>query len=289
MSRRGAIGQLIAVSRPLSWVNTAYPFAAAAIMSGGAINATLAFGTLFFLIPYNLLMYGVNDVFDHASDAANPRKGGVEGALAPVASHRGILVVAGALTLVFAVPLIVAGSPLATTILILLLIDVVGYSAPPLRLKERPIVDSISSSVHFVGPAVYAIALVGAPWTATVWTVLAAFFAWGVASHAFGAVQDIVPDRAAGIGSVATALGARWTVRFALVLWTSSAVAMLTIPWPGNLAAALAIPYLWLAWPYRSLSDTDSAAANGGWRRFLWVNYAAGFAVTMILIAVARS
>ena len=74
-----AATQLLASSRPLSWINTAYPFAAAYLLAGGRVDAPLVIGTLFFLVPYNLLMYGVNDVFDHESDLRNPRKGGVEG------------------------------------------------------------------------------------------------------------------------------------------------------------------------------------------------------------------
>ena len=35
---------------------------------------------------------------------------------------------------------------------------------------------------------------------------LSAFLLWGMASHALGAVQDIRPDREAGIGSIATVL-----------------------------------------------------------------------------------
>ena len=56
-------------------------------MATARIDLTLTIGTLFFLIPYNVLMYGINDVFDYASDLANPRKGGIEGALLPRRLH----------------------------------------------------------------------------------------------------------------------------------------------------------------------------------------------------------
>jgi len=93
------VKEVLAASRPFSWVNTAYPFAAGYLMAtGGRLDATFVLGTLFFLVPYNLAMYGVNDVFDYASDLRNPRKGGIEGALvAPErarAVHRRILVAA---------------------------------------------------------------------------------------------------------------------------------------------------------------------------------------------------
>ena len=38
----------------------------------------------------------------------------------------------------------------------------VAYSAPVLRFKERPVLDSFTSAMHFVGPLLYALVLVGA-------------------------------------------------------------------------------------------------------------------------------
>ena len=52
-----AARQLVGASRPLSWVNTAYPFAAAYLMAGGGLTAELVVGTVFFLIPYNPVSY----------------------------------------------------------------------------------------------------------------------------------------------------------------------------------------------------------------------------------------
>lgn len=74
------IKKLILTSRPISWVNTAFPFSAGYIMTQHKFDLTLLIGTIFYLIPYNLLMYGINDVFDFESDQLNPRKGGAEGA-----------------------------------------------------------------------------------------------------------------------------------------------------------------------------------------------------------------
>ena len=111
MSSQTLLGRLFFASRPLSWVNTAYPFAAAYLLAGGGIDAALVVGTIFFLIPYNLAMYGINDVFDYQSDAVNPRKGGVEGALLPPSVHRTVLVVATALCVPFVVALVLLGNP----------------------------------------------------------------------------------------------------------------------------------------------------------------------------------
>lgn len=282
---------LLLASRPLSWINTAFPFAAALLLSAHAVSPLLVVGTLFFLIPYNLLMYGVNDVFDHDSDLRNPRKGGVEGGLAGRAQLRTLLWWSVLLPVPFVVAMLVlvarenparAGGTAAA--LAVVLFAVVAYSAPGLRFKERPLLDSVTSSSHFVGPCVVGLVAGGAVADRTTIAIVVAFFCWGVAAHAFGAVQDVLPDREAGIGSVATVLGARWTVRFSLVLWTVAGLVVLLAGFPAALAAPLVLPYLWLAWPYRSVSDARSAAANGGWRRFLWLNDACGFVIFWLCV-----
>ena len=284
--RRGDLARrLLVSSRPLSWINTAYPFAAAYLLTRGELDAAFVIGTVFFLVPYNVAMYGINDVFDYASDVANPRKGGAQGALLEPNIHRATLVAAGALCVPFVIALVALGSPASWLVLAVSLFAVAAYSVPGLRFKEVPLLDSVTSSTHFVSPAVYGLVLAGATFTPGLVILLLSFFLWGLASHAFGAVQDVVPDRQGGIASIATVLGAKTTVRLALVLWTIAGLLLLLADFPAPLAVVLVVPYIALAWPYRSVADVDSAQANRGWRRFLAVNYVAGFFVTMLLIA----
>jgi len=286
-TREALLPRLLLASRPLSWVNTAYPFGAAYLLGGGGVDALFVVGVVFFLVPYNLAMYGINDVFDYASDAVNPRKGGSEGALLPPRTHRGVLIAAIVACLPFVAALVVLGSPASWLVLAVSLVAVAAYSVPHLRFKEVPVLDSVTSSTHFTSPAVYGLVAAGATWNAHAVIALVAFFLWGMASHAFGAVQDVVPDRAGGIRSIATALGAAWTVRLAIALWTLAGLLVLLLPFPATLLALVAAPYIALAWPFRSVPDAASASANRGWRRFLLINYLAGFATTLVLIAIA--
>ena len=287
--------EVLAASRPFSWINTAFPFSAGYLLAtGGRIDVTFVLGTLFFLGPYNLLMYGVNDVFDYASDLRNPRKGGIEGGLVEPARarevHRRILWACVVATVPFVVYLVAVGDAAANATLALFLFLVVAYSAPVLRFKERPVLDSVTSAMHFVGPLLYALVLVDAGLGAsTTWPVLVAFVLWGMASQAFGAVQDVRADREGGIASVASALGAHPTVVAATVLYALAAVVLLAVPWPGTLAAVLPIPYAVSTARYWSVRDEDCERANAGWRRFLWLNLVTGFLVTMLLIAIART
>ncbi|GAA3673752.1 prenyltransferase [Arthrobacter ginkgonis] len=280
----GLARALLATSRPVSWVNTAYPFAAAYLLGSGRIDWLFVVGTLFFLFPYNLAMYGINDVFDHESDLRNPRKGGAEGALLDRSRHRAILVSCAVATVPFIVALVAGGTLGATLVLAVSLFAVYAYSAPGLRFKERPFLDSATSSTHFVSPAVYGAVLAGTVFTPGLWALLAAFFLWGMASHAFGAVQDVLPDREAGLGSVATVLGARRTAWLSAGAYLAAGALMLATDRPGPLAALLALPYVANVAPFLRIDDAGSPAANAGWRRFLWLNYLTGFLVTLLLI-----
>jgi 4-hydroxybenzoate polyprenyltransferase len=278
------IRTLFVSSRPLSWVNTAFPFAAAYFVCTRSIDVTLIVGTIYFLIPYNLMMYGINDVFDYESDLRNPRKGGVEGALLDKRMHRPTIVAAIVTSVPFLVFLVIVGSPLSWLVLAISVFAVIAYSAPGLRFKERPFLDSITSSTHFVSPAVYGLVLAGAVFTPQLWFLLAAFFLWGIASHAFGAVQDVVADREGDIASVATVIGARATVRLAVSAYLAAGILLLFTASPGPLAAVLAVPYAVTCAPYWRVTDAAAASANRGWRRFLVLNFISGFFVTMLLI-----
>ena len=277
-------------SRPISWINTAYPFAAAYIMVERKIDLTLVLGTLFFLIPYNLLMYGVNDVFDYESDLRNPRKGGIEGALLPIEIHRTIIWSAILSCVPFVIYLIAVGNLSSTLWLLLFLFTVIAYSAKHLRFKEKPVLDSITSASHFVGPMIFALALTNQNLTdPTLAAITTAFTLWGMASHAFGAVQDVKADREGNIASIATYFGARNTTRVAMVMYLAAGFYLLTIGWPTNLVAIAALPYLGILMPHLNITDETCESANKGWKQFIYLNFFAGFTVTMVLIFSALS
>jgi 4-hydroxybenzoate polyprenyltransferase len=272
-------------SRPVSWVNTAFPFFAAYLFVSERIDLTLILGTLFFLIPYNFLMYGINDVFDYESDLRNPRKGGIEGALLDPKYHALTIWASVSFAAVFVVYLLLVGSLEANLWLGFTLAAVLAYSVPKLRFKERPFLDSFTSAVHFVGPMVYGLVLAGSSIAdATVMAVIAAFMGWGMASHAFGAVQDVRADREAGIKSVATQIGARNTVRFAFALYIVSALVVMSIGWHGVVASLAVVPYLVIISPYLNITDEDCERANGGWKKFIWLNFAAGALISLVVI-----
>lgn len=275
---------LLFTSRPISWLNTAFPFAAGYLAAGGRIDAIWIVGTLYFLIPYNLLMYGINDIFDYESDIKNPRKGGIEGAVTDRARHPLILRAIIVTNLPFLAALLWLGTPLSNFLLVGIVAAVIYYSAPP-RFKERPVLDSVTSSLHFAGPLLYALTFHGFSQAGMIATL--AFLLWGIASHAFGAVQDILPDRAAGIRSIATAWGARRATRFSALLYLITSGLLCLQGRLFAIAGIALLAYTINVWPHRSVTDETSADTHRAWRRFIWLNYVVGCIVTILLIISA--
>jgi 4-hydroxybenzoate polyprenyltransferase len=272
-------------SRPISWVNTAFPFFATYLFVNGTIDANLIIGTFFFLIPYNLLMYGINDVFDYESDLRNPRKGGIEGALLDPSLHKLTIWASIGFSIGFVVYLLVIGSDIADFWLLITLSAVVAYSVPKLRFKEIPFLDSLTSALHFVGPMLFALALSDVNiFEFKLSSMILAFLGWGMASHAFGAVQDVKADREAGIKSVATAIGARNTVRLAFLLYFLAGISVMNGGPHGMVAALAAIPYMVIISPYLNITDEDCERANRGWKKFIWLNFAGGALISLLLI-----
>lgn len=283
------VKKLFWVSRPISWPNTSYPFLVGALLVSSwpldplALVAVIV-GTLYFIGPYNLLMYGVNDVFDYESDIRNPRKGGVEGMKESRAFHPTILKAVVVTNVPFLVVLFALSPWLAKGILVLVVFSAIAYSIKGLRFKEIPFLDSITSSFHFVGPLLFALAFFGLQ--PSVWPWLLSFFLWGIASHAFGAVQDIVPDRQAKLHSIATFLGARATVWFASILYLGAAIVVALQGLQYSFIALVGVGYAANCLLYANVTDKTSARTNAGWKRFLWMNYIGGAVVSITIVAM---
>jgi len=213
-------GYLLRLSRPRFWLYLAGPVLVGAVYGADAPGEWLSplsvALTVYFLVPANVFLYGVNDVFDADVDEQNPKKDDRE------VRYRGerwvvvAVVATGAVALPFALALPAAGVAALAGFLVL----AVEYSAPPLRFKTTPGLDSLSNGLYVL-PGVMGYAAVagsGPPLLA-----VAAAWLWTMGMHTFSAVPDIDPDRAAGIDTTATVLGESRTYAYCGVVWTLAA------------------------------------------------------------------
>jgi 4-hydroxybenzoate polyprenyltransferase len=219
---------LLALSRPRFWFYLAGPVVVGVVYgarSTAELFAPVSLGLFaFFVLPANVLLYGVNDVFDADVDEHNPKKD-AEGREVRFTGDRWVvaaLAAAGAA----GVPLFATLPTLAVGWLALWYVLAVEYSAPPLRFKTTPVLDSLSNGLYAVPAVVAYAALRGAnpPGLA-----LAGALLWTMGMHTFSAVPDIEPDRAAGIRTTATVLGERRTYGYVGGCWLGAAAAFAAI------------------------------------------------------------
>jgi 4-hydroxybenzoate polyprenyltransferase len=169
--------------------------------------------------------------------------------------------------------------------LLVVLFAVVAYSAKHLRFKEVPVLDSFTSALHFIGPMLFGLALAGTSLTGSVVIkATVAFLLWGIASHAFGAVQDMRADKDANIASIATFFGANRTVKLAFVTYLAAALVLVGLPDRFQFAALAALPYLLVTGREFGITDETCETANRGWKKFIWLNFFAGAIISSLLI-----
>ncbi|WP_435153149.1 prenyltransferase [Haladaptatus sp. DFWS20] len=248
------IRYLLKLSRPRFWLYLAGPvlvgvaYGATSLDELFSVPAVALFA--YFLLPANVFLYGVNDIFDADVDEENPKKDDREvryrgSAVVPIAVTGSVLLGVGLLPIIPRV---------AWPWLIGFLILGAEYSAPPLRFKTTPLLDSVSNGLYILpGAAAYA-ALSGSspPLLAVVGGWL-----WAMAMHTFSAIPDIDPDRRAGIRTTATMLGERQTLAYCAVCWLSSALLFFLLD-PRAGVLLLCYPAFVVAWVVRDV-DIDRA------------------------------
>lgn len=222
------VARLVHISRPVLWINTIGTGALGMWLTGQLIDVAAIPLLIWLTLPFNLLIYGVNDIFDQDTDALNPRKGSIEGARIEPREVKLIAWAVAITNIPFLVYFVIA-LPLPAVALILLYAGVfVFYSAPPLRFKARPFLDSLSNAAYGLPLLILPVALEAPP----VWPAVIGLLIWSVAKHAYDAVQDIDEDREAGITTTAVLLGPRGTALWSGAWWLVSTVlfALVSVP-----------------------------------------------------------
>jgi 4-hydroxybenzoate polyprenyltransferase len=222
------------------WINTVGPATVGMWLIGSLWSWEALPILLWLTLPFNLLIYGVNDVFDQETDAKNPRKGTLEGArIAPEEVSlisRGVI----ALNLPFLLYFLLTLPVGATLWMALYALVFVGYSAPPARFKARPFLDSLSNAAYAFPLVFVPLALMEIP----LWPAAVGLMAWSAAKHTFDAVQDVDEDRAAGISTTAVRLGPSGVVIWSGALWAAATLCFALVNVPVALVNAAIAGYL---------------------------------------------
>lgn len=291
---------LLKVSRPRFWLYLGGTYLVGAAAGAESYNDLLQWQPLlhlaFFLVPANVLLYGINDVFDEDTDQYNTKKDGAKETRVTFATKSKLWTAVmfsllGGITLFFW-----ETSQLESIVLGAFFILAIAYSAHPLRFKARPWIDSLSnvlyilpgilgylhtstndhSALIFSSDTSIEIALnvivTGIPWLA-----LAAGWCWAASMHLFSAIPDIKADAQAGLRTTAITLGRKGSLIACSILWVACAalLAALAAPW-WILVMACVYPLIPLSLLIMRANTRPSRIARVYWI-FPWLNGFVGF------------
>jgi 4-hydroxybenzoate polyprenyltransferase len=273
------ISLLWGISRPHFWLYEAGTFflgvIAAAQYSDVSVMSMLIWG-VYFLIPANVLIYGVNDVFDYETDRLNPKKQTYESVL-PKDKHSFVLFAVAVLQLpfLFLLPTVPMAAGIALGVF---LFCATFYSAKPIRAKAVPFLDSLFSAGHYVATGVFGF-LLFAPLSLLNWYIVLAAMTWAIAMHVYSAVPDITADRSVGLATTATLLRQRRALYYCSVLYVVSAVLVAEVTL--YVSCILLVPYLIIM--YASLTR-DELSLLRLYRVFPYLNAFVGFVLSVQIL-----
>jgi 4-hydroxybenzoate polyprenyltransferase len=219
------IKEVFFLSRPRFWMYVLGTFLVGVISSGNLFlydeTTTLlliAFG-VFFSLPANVFIYGVNDIYDYQTDIYNDKKIKYESVL-KLEKHRSLWIIIVLLLIPF-VPLFFMVNVPTKLALLLFLFTGLFYSARPVRAKSKPPLDVLFSAIIYVSPALVGFFITGN--TNIQWLAVLGGLIWAFGMQTYSAIPDIEADRKAGVNTLAIMLGEKKALWFCLIAYFISA------------------------------------------------------------------
>jgi 4-hydroxybenzoate polyprenyltransferase len=234
--------RLIEISRPVLWINTIGTTVVGMWLAGYLWDWRVLPILIWVTFPFNLLIYGINDIFDQETDNINARKGGYEGAHIFPHEVKPIWITTVLTNVPFLIFFALTLPWQATAWMVAYSLFFTFYSAPPLRFKARKYLDALSNTDYAFPLAFVPLALGVEP----NWWLVIGLMAWSVAKHAYDAIQDIPQDSDTGIITTAVHLGPKKTAIWSGIWWAISTALFAVVNIPVAVVNAV-IAYLLVA------------------------------------------
>lgn len=212
--------RIVNISRPRFWLYVLGSFligigAYTSLSNAVLLNIDIVWWMIYFTLPANLFIYGINDLADDDTDQFNEKKGTYEERLSP--SDRKMLI---ATILILNIPflfLFFKLSMLAQSVLLIFFVFNIFYSLRPIRLKAIPFIDSLSNGIICGAIGLFGYLIVGGE--DILWGGVLAGVFWSMAMHAYSAIPDIKADIQARVQTIATVLKEKNTLLFCLFMY----------------------------------------------------------------------
>lgn len=215
----GYLVLLFRVSRPLLLPGIPLIFLLGVYLAGGSLAELPLAGIVQLVIltfPLNILLYGLNDIYDFESDQKNILKGkGFGEALLP--KHHNFIYKAATISCLLIVATAFCTFSLTNIVLSLLMVILaIIYSVPPIRLKTKPPLDSLVNGLGycllpFALGFTYFLPLTEIP------TELLLVSLTVMGAHMYASIRDYTYDKEAGEITISVALGKQTTAFLASI------------------------------------------------------------------------
>lgn len=268
--------RLVEISRPVLWVNTIGTTVIALWLTGDLFRIEIIPFLIWVTFPFNLLIYGINDIFDQETDNINARKGGMEGAKISPSEVRPIFLGVFLSNIPFLVYFAFTVPPWAMFWILAYCLSFYFYSSPPFRFKARPIWDSLSNTDYAFPLVFIPLAFSKEP----LWFAAIGLMVWSMAKHTFDAVQDIPQDSEVGIKTTAVWLGNK-TYLWVGFWWAVSTACFAMVNIPVAIVNFLIAGYL----TFRLYRNPEPATGRKLYRLSIAFPYLAGAVAGVQLVA----
>jgi 4-hydroxybenzoate polyprenyltransferase len=216
---------LIKISRPRFWIYELGTFFIGYLLAAKSLsdfynNIDFIIFFIYFLFPANLLIYGINDIFDYETDKINPKKINYEKLLTPD-KHKIVYIYILSFNLPFIIYALLRLELKQIIFLFNFLFFAIFYSAKPIRAKAKAFLDSFFSAGHYVFTGIFGYYLIYPNKDLPILVTIFGFL-WSMAMHAYSAVPDINYDKQSNLNTIATFLGNKNTILLCLLLYILS-------------------------------------------------------------------
>lgn len=283
----GVLGALLTIKNYVCWPDElcTYRWSTSDIFYENIVWILLYW--FYFLIPANIWIYGINDIYDYETDKLNPKKVEWYEALVEPKEQKSLWKWILRTTIPFIIGVFLSrkidyGSSFHVDDVIMFFAFIFfyfisflaflffswQYSAKPIRAKARPWLDSFFSAWHYIATAIFGYLLVNPTWQLN-WYYIIAGMARAMAMHAFSAVPDIQADEDAKLATIATWLRWKATIRVCFGLYLLASFLSYSFLW--RVSFLLGAAYCWLMlWAATLYWDDKKIFAL--YKRFPWIN-----------------
>ncbi len=226
------IGLLIRTSRPPVWILGPFLFFAYLPVSSERFAPLPLLQFLLLSFPYCVFLYGVNDAYDYESDRVNPRRKSQPLRPLDPGDRKAVKQASSIAFLLLVLSSVITLNPTNMLAMFLLLFFSYFYSAPPIRFKELPPLDSVVNGIiYLLGPALLGWSYSGNILELPNRTYCYALTVAGI--HSFSTVMDYTPDKQAGYRTFAVVFGKRAAAFTALITYLVP-ILLVDLPTYGN-------------------------------------------------------